>query len=118
MLPILIFAQIRRVLCTLSFFFPDACPALDVSLGDSLGREAAWCWTTFGMVGVGPGPCHTPDIRPYTTRQSLKVDPRGPAISNLLHPYLLLQRTGRAPVTKTENGHKTGRQGTDFDDNL
>ena len=52
------------------------------------------------------------------TRQSLKVDPRGQAIPNLLHPYLLLSRTDRARVTKTENGHKTDRQGTDFDDNL
>ena len=53
-----------------------------------------------------------------STRQSLKVDPRGPAISNLLHPYLLLPRTDRARVAKTENGHKTGRQGTGFDDDL
>ena len=52
------------------------------------------------------------------TRQSLKVDPRGPAISNLLHPYLLLPRTDRARVTNTENDHKTGRQGTDFDEYL
>ena len=52
------------------------------------------------------------------TRQSLKVDPRGPAISNLLHPYLLRPRTDRARVTKTENSHQPGRQGTDFDDNL
>ena len=36
------------------------------------------------------------------TRQSLKVDPCGPAISNLLHPYLLLPRTNRARVTKQE----------------
>ena len=49
---------------------------------------------------------------------SLNVDPRGPAISNLRHPYLLLPRTDRARVTKTENGRKTGRQGTDFDENL
>ena len=52
------------------------------------------------------------------TRQSLKVDPRGPAIPNLLHSYLLLSKTDRARVTKTENGHKTGRQGTDLDENL
>ena len=51
------------------------------------------------------------------TRQSLKVDPRGPAISNLLHPYLLLPRTRRARVTKSENGHEIGRQGTDCDEN-
>ena len=51
-------------------------------------------------------------------RQSLKVDPRGPAISNLLHPYLLLPRTDRTRVTKTGNGHKTGRQDTYFDDYL
>ena len=53
-----------------------------------------------------------------STRQSLKVDPCGPAISNLLHPFLLLPRTDRARVTKAEHGHKTGRQGTDFDNNL
>ena len=47
-----------------------------------------------------------------------KVDPRGPAIPNLLHPYLLLSGTDRAQVKNTENGHKTGRQGTDFDENL
>ena len=54
------------------------------------------------------------DELPIATRQSLKVDPRGPAIPNLLHPYLLLSRTDRARV----NAHKTGRQGTDFDENL
>ena len=37
-----------------------------------------------------------------STRQSLKVDPRGPAISNLHHPYPLLPRTDRARMTKTE----------------
>ena len=39
-------------------------------------------------------------------------------IPNLLHPYLLLPRTDRARVTKTENGHKTCRQGSDFDKSL
>ena len=39
------------------------------------------------------------DDQENSTRQSLKVDPRGPAISNLLHPYLLLPRTDRAHVT-------------------
>ena len=53
-----------------------------------------------------------------TTRQSLKGDPRGPAIPNLLHLYLLPSRTDLARVKKTEHGHKTGRQGTDFDENL
>ena len=53
-----------------------------------------------------------------TARQSSKVDPRGPAIPNLLHRYLLLPTTDRARVTKPENGYKTGRQGTDFDKNL
>ena len=48
------------------------------------------------------------------TRRLLKVDPRGPSIPNLLHRYLLLSRTDRARLTKTENGHKTGRQGTDL----
>ena len=38
--------------------------------------------------------------RQHTTRQSLKVDPRGPALSNLLHPYVLLPRTDLARVTK------------------
>ena len=38
------------------------------------------------------------------TRPSLNVDPRGPAIPNLLHRYLLLSRTDRARVTKAENG--------------
>ena len=49
--------------------------------------------------------------RNATTRQSLKVDPRGPAIPNLLHPYLLLPRTDSARVKKGDYGHKTGRQG-------
>ena len=64
--------------------------------------------------------CWVPSIVYYMlyTRQSLKVDPGGPAIPNLLHPYLLLLRTDRARVTKAENGHKTGRQGTDFDEDL
>ena len=39
-------------------------------------------------------------------------------IPNPLHRYLLLSRTDRARLTKTENGRKTGRQGTDFDENL
>ena len=62
----------------------------------------------------------TYDVRLATlhTRQSLKVDPRGPAIPNLLHRNLLQSRTDRARLTKTENGHKTGRQGMDFDENL
>ena len=63
------------------------------------------------VVVFSPGFYRTPAV----TRQSLNVDQSGPAISNLLHPYLLLPRTDGARVTKTENGHKTGRQGTDFD---
>ena len=54
------------------------------------------------------------------TRQSLKVDPQGPAIPNLLHRhrFLLLSRTDRARLTKAQDSHKIGRQGTDFDKNL
>ena len=56
--------------------------------------------------------------RTLRTRQSLKVDPQGPAIRNLLHRYLLLPRTDPAHGSKTENCHEIGRQGTDFDENL